>query len=60
MFITTSSFSRSAVEYAQTIDKSIALIDGQRLVHLMIELGIGVSHELIKRPRIDNDYFDVE
>lgn len=59
VFITTSSFSRSAVEYAQAIDKSIALIDGHRLVHLMMELGIGVSHELIKRPRIDTDYFNV-
>lgn len=58
VFITTSTFSKSAVEYAQSIDKSIALIDGSRLVQLMIELGIGVSHEIVRRPRIDSDYFE--
>lgn len=60
VFITTSSFSREAIRYAEDSDKSIALIDGQRLVELMLELGIGVSHEVIKRPRVDSDYFEVD
>lgn len=33
-------------------------IDGARLADLMIEYGVGVSHRLVKIPRIDSDYFD--
>src|SRR6266404_2620235 len=57
VFITTSSFTSGAVEFASLIEK-IVLIDGARLAELMIEYGVGVSHRLVKIPRIDSDYFD--
>jgi restriction system protein len=57
VFITTSSFTSGAVEFASLIEK-IVLIDGTRLAELMIEYGVGVSHRLVKIPRIDSDYFE--
>jgi restriction system protein len=57
VFITTSSFTSGAVEFARLIEK-IVLIDGARLAELMIEYGVGVSHRLVKVPRIDSDYFE--
>ena len=61
IFITTSDFSKRAIEYAERIESKIVLIDGETLWNLMIDFGIGVStvasYELKK---IDNDYFDEE
>ena len=59
VFITTSSFSREAKEYAGGIDTQIVLIDGEMLAALMIEFDIGVSPiSTYVRKRIDTDYFD--
>lgn len=60
LFITTSQYSKEAVEYAksQHIAK-VVLVDGARLAKLMIEHGVGVSpvsQYVIKR--IDSDYFN--
>lgn len=61
VFITTSSFSKEAVEYASMIESKIILIDGNRLSSLMVEHNVGVSiigqYEVKK---IDSDYFDEE
>lgn len=61
VFITTSSFSKEAVEYASLIESKIILIDGNRLSSLMVEHNVGVStvgqYEVKK---IDSDYFDEE
>ena len=43
VFITTSSFSKEALEYVKNIDNKIILIDGEKLAYLMIEYGLGVS-----------------
>ncbi|WP_456276526.1 restriction endonuclease [Bacillus sp. AK128] len=42
VFITTSKFSNEAKDYVRNINKKIALIDGEWLVQLMIEYGLGV------------------
>lgn len=59
VFITTSNFSREAVEYASIIQSKIILVDGNELVKLMVDHNVGVSpirsYEL---KRIDSDYFD--
>ena len=59
IFITTSDFSRDAVEYAAGIDSRIVLINGRHLAELMIDHGVGVtragSYEIC---RIDSDYFE--
>jgi restriction system protein len=61
VFITTSSFSREALEYAGVIDTRIILIDGARLARLMVDHGVGVStvgtYEI---KRVDSDYFSEE
>lgn len=59
VFITTSSFSKHASEYAQSMQNvRVILIDGQQLAQLMIEHNVGVSIEktyTIKQ--IDENYF---
>ena len=58
VFITTSSFSHQAVDYVNQVDPNIVLIDGERLVDLMIDYNLGVSVEsTIEIKKIDSDYF---
>jgi restriction system protein len=58
IFITTSEFTREAIEYARNIDFKIILIDGQRLANLMIEHGVGVSTAAnYQIKKIDSDFF---
>ena len=59
VFITTSSFPKSAEEYVAQIEPRVILIDGQRLARLMIEYNVGVSvKKIFEIKRIDSDYFD--
>jgi restriction system protein len=61
IFITTSDFSKEAIEYASRIDSKIVLIDGETLWNLLVDFGIGVSTVAsYEVKRIDNDYFDEE
>jgi len=56
--ITTSNFSREAIEYAKNSQIAIVLIDGEALANYLIEFGVGVSDvETIKLKRLDEDYF---
>lgn len=58
VFITTSTFSREAYEYASNLDVSVILIDGQKLANYMIENELGVSlKQSYKLYGIDTDYF---
>ncbi len=61
VFITTSSFSQPAIEYAKSYPHAtILLIDGKKLTELMIEYNIGVSDERsVTIKKIDSDYFDL-
>ncbi len=59
VFLTTSSFSREAQEYAKHIASRIILIDGVRLAALMIDYNVGVSRiGFYEVKRIDSDYFE--
>ena len=59
--ITTSTFSREAVDYAGRIDTKVILIAGQRLAELMIDHGVGVRTDATyELKRIDADYFPDE
>lgn len=59
VFVTTSSFSKHAVEYAAKIPQRIILIDGAELARLMTQYGVGVRTERsIDIKRIDLDYFE--
>ena len=58
IFITTSNFSKDALEFASKIESKIILIDGDQLADYMIDFNVGVTttskYELKK---IDLDYF---
>ncbi len=58
IFITTSNFSKEAIQYTSMIDSKIILIDGERLSELLIDHNVGVSMvESYAIKKIDNDYF---
>ena len=59
VFITTSSFTKEAVEYASSVDRKVVLIDGTKLATLMIEHNVGISTvRTFEIKRIDSDYFE--
>jgi restriction system protein len=61
IFLTTSTFTKEAREYAEGLETKIILIDGEQLAELMFDYEVGVSTEstyLVKR--IDSDFFEDE
>jgi restriction system protein len=59
VFVTTSYFTRGAIEYAQRVPQRIILLDGAELARLMIQYGVGARTErMIELKRIDLDYFE--
>lgn len=59
IFITTSGFSKEAIEYVSLIENKIVLIDGKVLTGLMVDFGVGVSKVAsYEVKRIDSDYFE--
>ena len=57
VFITTSTFSPQALEFARSVER-IVLIDGAKLAELMIEHEVGVTLRPVKVPKLDSDYFE--
>lgn len=58
VFITTSGFTKDALEYVKTITHKVILIDGEMLAQLMIENNVGVSTVIsYEVKKIDSDYF---
>jgi restriction system protein len=58
IFITTSAFTREAVQYTTMIENKVVLIDGEMLAKLMIDHGVGVSAvATYEVKRVDTDYF---
>lgn len=59
VFITTSSFTQHARDYASGIQSRVILIDGKRLVSLMIKYRVGVqvkqTYDVVE---VDEDFFD--
>ncbi|MBA3428821.1 MAG: restriction endonuclease [Actinobacteria bacterium] len=61
VFITTSTFSREAIGFADNVNPRVILVDGKELAELMLDHDVGVTIATrydIKR--IDLDYFGVE
>lgn len=59
VFITTSGFTVQAIDFAKSVD-GIVLVDGTKLVHLMMDHEVGVSSRAFKLPKLDSDHFDEE
>ncbi|MDR1314999.1 MAG: restriction endonuclease [Deltaproteobacteria bacterium] len=58
VFVTSSSFSKDAVDFAKRTPKHIRLINGNELVELMYDNNIGVrKHRSVEVKRIDQDFF---
>jgi restriction system protein len=58
IFITTSDFTRDALDFVSRIDSKIILIDGATLAKLMIDFGVGVNPVATYQvQKIDSDYF---
>lgn len=58
VFLTTSSFTKEAVEYVTMIDTKVVLVDGNQLAQLLIEHGVGVTPSVTYEiKKIDQDYF---
>ena len=58
VFISTSSFSKQAIDYTKNIESKIILIDGEQLSQLMIDFNLGVTLEnVFEIKKIDSDFF---
>ena len=61
IFITTSDYTREAVDYAGQVQNKVVLINGRHLAQLMIEHGIGTTTiGTYDVKRLDSDYFAEE
>lgn len=61
VFITTSTFSSQAVDYARAAEAKIILIDGHQLCKYMLQYNLGVStKEVIEIKAIDSDFFNFD
>lgn len=62
IFITTASFTKEALQYAENIkDIKVVLIDGDKLLDYMIKYNLGVRVDsVIEIKKIDSDYFEEE
>ena len=58
VFMTTSTFTREAIDYAGQIDTKIVLVDGRTLARLMILHDVGCSPaQTYVVKKLDSDYF---
>jgi len=58
VFITTSTYSKEAIEFTSLIEKRIVLINGEQLTDLMLEHNLGVSSKQVYELKaLDTDYF---
>ena len=58
VFVTTSTFTKNAIDYASRSPKHLKLIDGDELASLMFEHGIGVRiYKTVEIKRLDLDFF---
>lgn len=59
IFVTTSGFTRSAIDTAKQIGARIVLIDGFQLGHLMVRHNVGCrDQQVLHIKRIDEDFFE--
>ena len=61
VFITTSTFTEEAMEYAGHIPTKVILVDGRYLTELMIDHGVGVATQATYHvKKVDSDFFSEE
>jgi restriction system protein len=57
VFITTSTFSQQAIEFARSVE-GVVLVDGEKLTAFMMEHEVGVTLRPVRIPKLDSDYFE--
>jgi restriction system protein len=58
VFVTTSKFAPTALQYLQTVQHRVITVDGERLVDLMVQHGVGVrTRQVLELHRVDEDFF---
>jgi len=61
IFITTSNFTKEALQYTPKNETKIVLIDGEQLAQLMIDYNLGcTTQQIYELKKIDTDYFGEE
>lgn len=61
VFMTTSSFTKDAVDYVAGVQQKVILLDGPKLAQLMFDTGQGVATvNLYEVKRVDHDFFEEE
>jgi len=61
IFITTSNFTKEALDYTPRNETKIVLIDGEQLAQLMIDYNLGCTpQQTYEIKKIDSDYFGEE
>ena len=61
IFITTSNFTKEALEYSPRNETKIVLIDGEQLAQLMIDYNLGcTTQQTYELKKVDGDYFGEE
>ena len=61
IFITTSNFTKEALDYTPRNETKIVLIDGEQLAQLMIDYNLGcTSQQTYEVKKLDSDYFGEE
>lgn len=59
VFITSGAYTRGARDAAERANAKVVLIDGEQLVELMIDHGVGVAdHNTYRIRKLDTDYFE--
>jgi restriction system protein len=58
VFVTTSPFTKDAIQAAAKARSSIVLVNGKQLAELMIDNGVAVTHKALRVPKVDHDYFE--
>ena len=59
IFVTTSSFSQSAIQTTKDLGTRIVLIDGANLAALMVRYNIGCrDEEILHLKKVDEDFFE--
>jgi len=60
LFVTTSGFTKSALDTAEQFTARIVLMDGKQLANLMIRFNVGCRvHEVVTLKRLDEEFFDL-
>ena len=61
VFITTSTFDEHAIKKAREAHHTIVLIDGAKLVDLMLQYNVGIQVKIVYEVKeVDNDFFESE